>query len=74
MVPVGGVAVPAVALELVLTLLDPVADAAADRCHRRGVLSAELPLSAHQTRNVITHHLRAQRTHEPGQKAGSQVK
>lgn len=61
----AGVAVPAMVPELVLTLGDPVLHPTPDGLHHPGVLPAKLALPVHQTRDVIAHHLRAQRAHVP---------
>lgn len=55
-VPVQGVAVPAVLAELVLALGCPLCHAQADGTHHVRVSVAQLPLAAHQARHVVTHH------------------
>lgn len=60
-----GVAIPAVVPELVLALGQPVLGAGADRLHHLGVLAAQLPLLVDQARDVVAHHLGAQRAHVP---------
>lgn len=65
MVSGRGVAVPAVAAELVLALGDPVLHPGPDGLHHSGVLAAQLALLVHQTRDVVAHHLGAQGAHVP---------
>lgn len=55
-VPVQGGAVPAVVAELVLTLSDPFSGTLAHRAHDVWVTLAQLPLPAHQTRDIVTDH------------------
>lgn len=55
-VPVQGGAVPAVVAELVLTLADPFSGTLAHRAHDVRVALAQLPLPAHQTRDIVTDH------------------
>lgn len=55
-IPVQGGAVPAVVAELVLTLPDPFSGTLAHGAHDVWVTLAQLPLPAHQTRDVVTDH------------------
>lgn len=55
-VPVHGGAVPTVVAELVLTLSDPFSGTLTHRAHDVWVTLAQLPLPAHQTRDVVTDH------------------
>ena len=55
-VPVQRGAVPAVVAELVLTLSDPFSGTLAHRAHDVWVTLAQLPLPAHQTRDIVTDH------------------
>lgn len=55
-VPVHGGAVPAVVAELVLTLSDPFSGTLTHRAHDVWVTLAQLPLPAHQTRDIVTDH------------------
>lgn len=55
-VPVQGGAVPAVVAELVLALSDPFSGTLAHRAHDVRVTLAQLPLPAHQTRDIVTDH------------------
>lgn len=64
-VPGRGVAVPAVAAELVLALRDPVLHPGPDGLHHPGVLAAQLALLVHQAGDVVAHHLGAQGAHVP---------
>lgn len=59
-VPVQRGAVPAVVAELVLTLPDPFSGALAHRAHDVWVPLAQLPLPAHQARDIVTDHSRPQ--------------
>lgn len=67
-VPVQGVAVPAVLAELVLALRCPLCHAQANGTHHIRVSVAQLPLAAHQAWHIITHHPRgaACSSHVPG--------
>lgn len=64
-VPVHGGAVPAVVAELVLTLSDPLSGTLAHRAHDVWVTLAQLPLPAHQTRDIVTDHSGPQRPDVP---------
>lgn len=55
-IPVQGVAVPAVLAELVLALHRPLSHAQANGTHHIRVSVAQLPLVAHQAWHVVTHH------------------
>ena len=55
-IPVQGVAVPAVLAELVLALCCPLGHAQADGTHHVRVSVAQLPLAAHQAWHIVTHH------------------
>lgn len=55
-VPVQCGAVPAVMAELVLTLSDPFSGTFTHRAHDIWVTLAQLPLPAHQTRDIVTDH------------------
>ena len=67
-VPGRGVAVPAVAAELMLALGDPVLHPGPDDLHHSGVLAAQLALLVHQPRDVVTHDLGAQGAHVPAER------
>lgn len=54
MVPVQGGAVPAMVAELVLTLSDPLSGTLAHGAHDVWVTLAQLPLPAHQPRDIVT--------------------
>lgn len=55
-VPVQGVAVPAVLAELVLALGRPLGHAQANGTHHIWVSVAQLPLAAHQSWHIVAHH------------------
>lgn len=55
-VPVQGVAVPAVLAELVLALRCPLGHAQANGTHHVWVSVAQLPLAAYQAWHIVTHH------------------
>lgn len=67
-VPIHGGAVPAVVAELVLTLSDPFSGTLAHRAHDVWVTLAQLPLPAHQTRDVVTDHSGPQRPDVPARR------
>lgn len=64
-VPVQGGAVPAMVAELVLTLSDPFSGTLAHRAHDVWVTLAQLPLPAHQARDIVTDHSGPQRPDVP---------
>lgn len=55
-VPVQCGAVPAMVAELVLTLSDPFPGTFAHRAHDVWIALAQLPLPAHQARDIVTDH------------------
>lgn len=67
MVPVQGVAVPAMLAELVLALCCPLSHSQANGTHHVWMSVAQLPLAAHQAWHIVTHHPRGatSSTHVP---------
>lgn len=65
MVPVQGAAVPAVVLELVLALPDPLLGPLAYGLHQIRVALAQLPLLVHQAGNVVADHAGPQSSDVP---------